>query len=154
MLSAIVLCLVVVAVCAFVTGGGAAKRAPKPVVPPVEIAGVQYRAPNTFETEGCVEAWDTKSQTLLWRKKVYYSVKIPFLEEDVQWVFIKSMTLSKSGDGLIVVNEAGRQYTVNTTPQNKFGILSKIGALLLCFVIVYLVFRFWSKRSTRGGDAV
>ena len=124
--------------------GSLAKRGPAPKVPPIEIAGIEYRAPNEVETEGCIEAWDTKSQTLLWRKKVYHTFKIPFAEEDNQWTFIKSMTVGKSGDELIIVNEAGRQFTVKTTPPS---VLPKIGAALLGLVLVYFVFLFWSKRG-------
>jgi hypothetical protein len=153
-LSTVFLCMVALAVGILSRVGGAAKRKRAAVVPPVEIAGVQYRAPNTVETEGCVEAWDAKSQTFLWRKKIYSTLKIPFIfEEDNQWVFIKSMVPSKGGDEVIIVNEAGRQYTVKTTPPNKFGFLLKIGGLILWFAIVYGVFQFWRKRRTRGAQA-
>ncbi len=148
------LCVALFAMGIFFRTGGAAKRGRRPMVSPVEIAGVEYRAPNTVETEGCVEAWDMNSQTLLWRKQVYHSLKIPLLEEDNQWIFIKSMVPSKSGDELVVVNESGRRYTVKTAPPGKYEFVLKIGALILWFAIVYVVFQFWRKRSARGAEAV
>src|SRR5882724_2068002 len=149
--AALAVCAVVVALAVLLPLGSSAKRGRPPKVPPVEIAGTEYRAPNTYSTEGFIEAWDTKSQTFLWRKKIYHTLRIPypFAEEDNQWVFIKSMTVGKSGDDLIIVNEAGRQYADSTSPPNRFGIVLKIGALLLWFVFVYFVFLLWSKR---GGD--
>jgi hypothetical protein len=63
-----------------------AKRGSRPVIPPIQIYGVEYRAPNTAETEGVIEAWDAKSHTLLWKKRVYHTFKIPFVEEDAQWI--------------------------------------------------------------------
>jgi len=140
-------CVGMMGICVFLPAVSSAKRGPKPKVPPVEIAGVEYRAPNTVETEGCIEAWDTKSKTLLWRKKVYYTLKIPFVEEDNQWDFIKSMTPGNSGRDLIIVNEMGRRYVAKTTPPTKMGVLFAIGGLILWFAVVYTFFLIWRKRS-------
>ena len=133
------LVIIVLGVC-LMTGGGAAKRGPRPDVPPVVIAGIEYRAPNTVETEGCIEAWDTKSNKMLWRKKVYFTVKIPLLEQDVQWVFIKSMAVGPSGNELIIVNESGHRYTVRTTPSMRLATVAIIATALLLFAIAFVVF--------------
>ncbi len=71
-LGVLTLSLVALGIAILVGAGAMAKRGPRPDVPPVEIAGTEYRAPNTVETEGCIEAWDVKARTLLWRKKVYH----------------------------------------------------------------------------------
>jgi hypothetical protein len=115
-LTIVLLSIFVFAMGTFVITRASAKRGPRPVVSPIEIAGIEYRAPNTAETEGVIEAWDIKSHTLLWRKKVYHTLWIPFLEEDNQWVFIKNMTVGSSGSKLIIVNEAGRRYVVKVNP--------------------------------------
>src|SRR3954469_709491 len=73
-----------------------AKRGPKPVVPPIEVNGMEFRAPNQPETEGNIEAWDPKSNTLLWSKRVYRNLKDPLAEQDVQWNFIKSMSFASN----------------------------------------------------------
>jgi hypothetical protein len=111
---------------------------------------VEYRAPNTFNTEGYIEAWDVKSKRLLWRKKAYYTWIVPFAEGDNQWVFIKSMTLGHSGDELIVVNEEGRTYIVKTTPPKTWNF--RIGVFLLLLAAVYVLFRIGNKmfRSSRA----
>jgi hypothetical protein len=134
-------CLVVIVlgVC-LMTGGAAKKRGPPPKVPPVLIAGIEYRAPNTYDTEGCIEAWDIKSKKILWRKKVYFTMKIPLSEEDNQWTFIKSMAAGPSGKELIIVNEAGNRYAVTTTPSSRLVTVAIIATALLLFAIAFVVF--------------
>lgn len=133
------LTVIVLGVC-LLKHGGAAKRGPPPKVPPVVIAGIEYRAPNTYVTEGCIEAWDAKSEKMLWRKKVYFTVKNPFGEQDVQWVFIKSMAVGPSGKDLIIVNEAGHRYTVPTTPSSRLATFAIIATALFLFAIAFVVF--------------
>lgn len=146
-LGILVLCLVSLGTAIFLKAGSRAKRGRAPVVPPVEIGGVEYRAPNTVDTEGCIEAWDTRTDTLLWRKKVYHTLWIPFTEEDTQWVFIKSMTVGPSGNELIVVNEDGGTYKVKTNPQTQLGLPFAIGiVLLICAILALLLGR---ARKTR-----
>jgi hypothetical protein len=146
-LAILAVCGGMLGICIFLSVGSSAKRGPRPKVPPVEINGVEYRAPNTVETEGCIEAWSAKSKTLLWRKKIYYTWKIPFAEEDAQWDFIKSMTPGNSGRDLIIVNETGRRYVVETTPPTKIGVLFTMGGLILCFALAGAFFLMWRKRS-------
>jgi hypothetical protein len=87
-----------------------AKRLPPPVVKPVIAQGIKYIAPNDQGTIGHVQAFDLKTKKKIW-DKVIYRVKLRrTLEEDVQWVFIKSLEVK--GDRLLVVNEKGQKYAV------------------------------------------
>lgn len=95
------------------TSGVSAKRVAPPVVSPITVNGVEYRAPNTPDLEGVVQAWDMGKTNLLWSKKVYSTTKNPQLERDVQWVFIRSMTLGASGSEILVANEKGEKYVLN-----------------------------------------
>jgi hypothetical protein len=101
----ILLALVLTAV---IAGEASAKRAgPKPVVPVVHD-GVKYLAPNQNGREGRIEARSEKTGEKLW-DVVVYTVKIdPNLEEDVQWVFIRG--LSVRHNTLIVTNEKNERY--------------------------------------------
>jgi hypothetical protein len=93
--------------------GVSAKRVAPPVISPIKVNGVEYRAPNTPDLEGVVQAWDLGKTNLLWSKKVYSTAKNAQLERDVQWVFIRSMTLGASGAEILVVNERGEKYVLN-----------------------------------------
>jgi hypothetical protein len=94
----------------------AAKRGKRPVVVPVVIGGMEYRAPNTPQTAGFVEAWDLKLSKLAWRKKIYFTFNIPMLgEQDNQWNFIKSMTNGPAANELSILNEHGGKYILDVT---------------------------------------
>jgi hypothetical protein len=88
-----------------------AKRAQAAKVEPVVYDGVRYIAPNDNGRRGYIQAWDTKTNKLIWELTIYRNFINPFMEEDVQWVFIKKLSLS---DGkLIVVDERDRTYGVD-----------------------------------------
>src|SRR5690242_20606968 len=88
-----------------------AKRAQAAKVEPVIFDGVRYVAPNDNGRRGYIQAWDAKTNRMLWELTVYRNFINPLLEEDVQWVFIKRLSLS---DGkLIVVDERDRAYSVD-----------------------------------------
>ncbi len=88
-----------------------AKRMPAPEVR-ITHDGIEYIAPNTPDKMGYIEAYDVNSGEKLWEKKVY-SVEIdPYMEEDVQWVFIKEMYVEE-GDTLVVVDERGKVYKIS-----------------------------------------
>src|ERR1017187_8259878 len=117
LLSLFLICGVVIVAISLVRWNNA-KRGRPPFIKPVQIAGDEYRAPNTYSTEGVVEAWDPKANKLLWRTKIYFTLHVPLLiEEDAQWNFIKSMTLGPATNELTIVNEKGRQYILNTASQ-------------------------------------
>lgn len=85
-----------------------AKRSAPPNVPPVVHAGVRYVAPNDNGRQAIVQARDATTDKLLWEVNVF---KVPIdkdLEQDVQWVFIKS--ISRDTDTLVIVAEDARIY--------------------------------------------
>ena len=65
-----------------------------PLIAPITTAGVRYEAPhwsfqNACKTNGgCIEARDARSNQLLWYVQVYKVRYLPFLERDVQDVFV------------------------------------------------------------------
>lgn len=92
-----------------------AKRGPAPKVKPLNYRHLQFRAPNTLETMGQVQAWDRKSKKMVWKHLVYSIAVDPDLEEDVQWRFITSLKVQ--GKKLLVENEGGEKFTVELPPQ-------------------------------------
>jgi hypothetical protein len=58
-----------------------------------------------------VVASDLKSGKKLWDLVVFQTKIDPYMEEDVQWVFITSLKFD--GDSLIVQDEKSRCYRVN-----------------------------------------
>lgn len=93
-----------------------AKRKAPPSIPPLRIGSVEYRVPNTIETEGIVEAWNAAGGTMLWHRKIYSTIKLPgfLMETDVQCNFITNMSIGPGPDELTIANEKGRQYILNT----------------------------------------
>jgi hypothetical protein len=88
-----------------------AKRAPAAQVEPVVYAGVSYVAPNNDGRRGYVQACEVKTGKLLWEVTVFRNSINPVLEEDVQWVFIKKLSIA---DGrLMVADERDRAYSVD-----------------------------------------
>ena len=86
-----------------------AKRSAPAQVAPVKAADVEYRVPH--DKLGCVEAWDVRSDQMLWRKQVYvvrYDVE---LERDIQDVFITSVAVQNGK--LLVKNEHASEYLLD-----------------------------------------
>src|SRR6266513_2139642 len=104
---------VVVMVCAavFLPGLASAKRAASAKVEPVIYEGVRYVVPNDDGRRAYIEAWDVRTNKKLWDLTVFTNRIDPKLEEDVQWVFIK--TLSAQDGTLIVTSERGKTYRVD-----------------------------------------
>jgi len=107
-------------------------------VPPVVHNGIEYRAPH-FKKDGRlnmghVEAWDVKTNSLLWDTQVYAVQINPLIEEDVQWVFILTMRVGRGR--LLVTNERGRNYELDLAtgkvkwPHFYWVLLSGSGVLL------------------------
>jgi hypothetical protein len=88
-----------------------AKRAAPPKVEPLIHAGVCYVAPNDDGHRAYVEAWDVQTNKKLWDLTVFTTRIDPKLEEDVQWVFIKK--LSVHDDTLIATTERGQTYQID-----------------------------------------
>jgi hypothetical protein len=89
----------------------AAKRIPPRTVEPVIHEGIRYVAPNDDGRRGYIEARDVKTNKKLWELTVFANHIDPKLEEDIQWVFIKA--LSVQDDMLMVTSERGRTYQVD-----------------------------------------
>ena len=88
-----------------------AKRIAPAKVEPVIHQGVRYIAPNDDGRRAYIEAWDVQTNKKLWDLTVFTNRIDPTLEEDVQWVFIK--TLSVQDGTLIVTSERGETYRVD-----------------------------------------
>ena len=103
------MCLVVLSVPA--VNPAYAKRAQAAKVKPVVHEGVRYTAPNADGRRAVVEAWDVAGGQKLWSVTVFKTFINPFLEADVQWVFIKALSLE--GGRLVVLAESGQSYFVD-----------------------------------------
>lgn len=97
-----------------------AKRVAPPPVPPITLNRVQFTVDNQPGTMGVVTATDIRTGKKLWEKKLYTVLINPFLEQDVQWVFIKKMEIhwptgspSSGNPTLRVTNERGKTYEVD-----------------------------------------
>jgi hypothetical protein len=88
-----------------------AKRAAPAEVEPVIYAGVRCVAPNDDGRRAYIEAWDMQSNKKLWELTVFTNHIDPKLEEDVQWVFIRA--LSVQGGMLMVTSERGTTYRID-----------------------------------------
>jgi hypothetical protein len=101
----------VLSIMALLPSLAAAKRAAPPKVEPVIHEGIRYVAPNDDGRRGYVEAWDVETGKKLWDLTIFTNRIDPKLEEDVQLVFIKA--LSVEGGVLLVTSEHGRRYQVD-----------------------------------------
>lgn len=84
-----------------------AKRLPPKDVPPVIHEGIRY----TARYAGLVEAFNDKTGEKLWDVKVYGTPINPELEEDVQFVYIRSLQLF--GTQLLVSDERQGHFVVD-----------------------------------------
>jgi hypothetical protein len=87
------------------------KRTAPEQVAPVVHEGIRYVVPNDDRRRGYIEAWDVQTNKKLWDLTVFTNRIDPNLEEDVQWVFIKALSIR---DGkLIVTTERGATYQID-----------------------------------------
>jgi hypothetical protein len=95
-----------------------AKVPAPPEVPPVVDGTVRYEAPpfdtpcDPHQNGGCVVAYDNTTNEQLWALKVYCTRYDPGLEQDVQDVFITSLTMD-SQQQLQVANQRGQHFTIS-----------------------------------------
>jgi len=87
-----------------------AKRVTPAPVNPVVTTNTKYSAAGDGR-RGYVLASDLITGKELWRAEIFHINIKPFLEEDVQWVFISDLKLS--GKTLLVRDEKSRCYTVD-----------------------------------------
>ena len=90
-----------------------AKRVELKPVEPVVIGSVRYSAPALPELMGFVVARDRSSGKELWRQRIYRVFMKPFREQDVQWVFIRSLT--RHDHSLLITNERGEHFSLDLT---------------------------------------
>ncbi len=88
-----------------------AKRTAPATVTPVVHEGIRYVAPNNDGRRGYIEAWDMQTNKKLLALTVFTNPIDPKLEEDVQWVFIESLSIRD--DTLIVTSERGNTYGID-----------------------------------------
>ena len=88
-----------------------AKRLPPVKVDPVIYEGIRYVAPNDDGRRGYIEAWNVGTNKKLWELTLFTNRIDPNIEEDVQWVFTKVLSIQ---DGrLMVTSERGKTYQVD-----------------------------------------
>lgn len=86
-----------------------AKRGAPAKVAPLQAGTIEYRV--SHQQMGCVQAWDTQHDQLLWQRQIYVVKYLPDLERDVQDVFITSV--QKEGNQLRIQNERTSEYLLN-----------------------------------------
>jgi hypothetical protein len=95
----------------FLPGSISAKRIAPAAVEPVIYQGIRYVAPNDEGRRAYVEAWDVQTNRKLWDLTVFTNRIDPNREEDVQWVFI--ITMSIRDHTLVVTSERGMTYRID-----------------------------------------
>lgn len=95
-----------------------ADRAAPESVPAIRTDKAVFSVPHFPEGEriqksGVVEARDPRSKMLLWQVQIYKTEYVEALEKDVQEVFIKSLTLDKVHNLLIMSDEKSRVFVLN-----------------------------------------
>lgn len=97
-----------------------AKRNAPEEVPPIATEKAAYSVPHFPEGDrvqngGVVEARHPKTKKLLWRIQIYKTDYDKGLEQDVQDVFIKTLSFDKSHNLLIMSDEKFRVFVLNVT---------------------------------------
>ena len=102
--------VVTCAVLTFLGASAQAKRlAPKPVSPVISD-GTRYSAEGDGRDQYVVAANST-SGSVLWKVKVFHTHIKPWMEEDVQWVYITDLKLL--GNSLLIRDESSRCYALD-----------------------------------------
>jgi hypothetical protein len=89
-----------------------AKRIAPAKVEPVIHEGVRYFAPNDDGRRAYIEAWDVQTNRKLSDLTLFTNRIDPTLEEDVQWTFIKSLSLRNGM--LFVTSEREKTYQIRS----------------------------------------
>lgn len=92
-----------------------AKRSAPPEVSPIIHNGYEYSADycgGLFSGKGVVIIKNIKTGVIVRRITLYRNVYIPFMETDVQWVFIKSMELLDNNT-IRIINEGNQIFDLN-----------------------------------------
>ena len=99
----------------FFAGNSWAKRVRAPIVEPVVYNNIRYVAPNDDGRREYVQAFDVATNYKLWEVTVFKNIINPFMEEDLQWFYIKNLQVEN--EELIVTDEKGRQFSVDLEKQ-------------------------------------
>jgi hypothetical protein len=99
----------------FFAGNLWAKRVRAPIVEPVVYNNIRYVAPNDDGRREYVQAFEVATNHKLWEVTVFRNIISPFMEEDLQWFYIKNLQV-ENGE-LIVTDEKGRQFAVDLEKQ-------------------------------------
>ncbi len=100
------------------------KRVGPEDVPPLILGKVKYEAihwgkeRDLGQNGGYIAAIDVDSGKELWILKVYNIDYDPVMEEDVQDIFIESISEGSTGGTIDVVDERGRRFIVDVTTQS------------------------------------
>jgi hypothetical protein len=98
-----------------------AKRAAPKEVPAITTDQTVYSVPHvqlpqfSMRNPGFVEARHPQTKKLLWRIQIYDIKYDPSLEQDVQDIFIKTMSLDKKNNSLMISDERSRNYVLDLT---------------------------------------
>ena len=95
-----------------------AKRTAPEEVPAVVTDKAVFSVPHFSTRErtqngGFVEAHNPETKKLLWRIQIYKTVYNQAMEQDVQDVFIKTLSFDKSHNLLIMSDEKSRVFVLN-----------------------------------------
>jgi len=99
----------------------AAKRVAPAPVRPLTVAGIRYdvvlatRARGLPQEGGYVAATDRQSGTEIWLQRIYETHYAAGMEEDVQDVFIRQMSVGKTGRTLEIIDELDRHHSLDLT---------------------------------------
>lgn len=102
-------------VIAFLAVSALAKRLSPKSVTPVISGGIRYSADGDGRDEYVVAA-NASTGNILWRVKVFQTRIKPWLEEDVQWVYITNLKIVDNS--LFVRDEKSRCYSIDLTSKH------------------------------------
>jgi hypothetical protein len=94
-----------------------AKRIAPPKVEPVTHEGIRYIVPNDNGRREYIQAFDIETGKLLKEITVKSNFIWFWIEEDVQWFYVKTMEIQ--GDHLIVTDEKDRVFKVKLIKKIK-----------------------------------
>ena len=79
----------------------------------IKVDGVIYKATYSesfFFHKAFIEAYDSRTNDMLWKKMIYSTFMNPLVEHDVQWVLIKKVVYEN--EKLIIENEDKIRYFI------------------------------------------
>lgn len=101
------------------------KRVGQPDVEPLQLGALRIevmrktRAHGFDQNGGVIAAYDPTSGVLQWSMKVYTIEYIPKLETDVQDIFITALAKGTEPGALLVTDERGRRFHVDTAKRTS-----------------------------------